>query len=55
MSKTKKRVYKTQVGKIPKIVDNFEPKTENQKLFHQMISNFVFLVVWNSVVLIYPT
>ena len=40
MSKTKKRVYKTQVGKIPKIVDNFEPKTENQKLFHQMISNF---------------
>ena len=40
MSKTKKRVYKTQVGKIPKIVDNFEPKTENQKLFHQKISNF---------------
>ena len=40
MSKTKQRVYKTQVGKIPKIVDNFEPKTENQKLFHQMISNF---------------
>ena len=40
MSKTKERVFKTQIGKIPKIVDNFEPKTENQKLFHQKISNF---------------
>jgi len=28
------------VGTIPKIVNNFEPKTENQKLFHQKISNF---------------
>ena len=39
MSKTKKRVYKTQVGKIPKIVDNFDPKTENQKLGESISSN----------------
>jgi phosphate starvation-inducible PhoH-like protein len=36
----KERVYKTQVGQIPKIVNNFEPKTENQKLFHQKLCNF---------------
>ena len=36
----KERVYKTQVGQIPKIVNNFEPKTDNQKLFHQKLCNF---------------
>lgn len=35
-----KRVYKTQIGKIPKIVDNFEPKTENQKLLFNKLSDF---------------
>ena len=36
----KERVYKTQVGQIPKIVNNFEPKTDNQKLFYQKLCNF---------------
>ena len=36
----KERVYKTQIGSIPKIVNNFKPKTDNQKLFHQKICNF---------------
>ena len=36
----KERVYKTQIGSIPKIVNNFIPKTDNQKLFHQKICNF---------------
>ncbi len=34
------RKYKSQVGTIPKIVNNFEPKTENQKLFYNKISDF---------------
>ena len=34
------RKYKTAVGTIPKIVNNFNPKTDNQKLFHQKISDF---------------
>jgi phosphate starvation-inducible PhoH-like protein len=29
-----------QVGAIPKVVNNFEPKTENQKLFFTKISDF---------------
>ena len=38
----KERVYKTQVGQIPKIVNNFEPKTDNQKLFHGL--SFVVII-----------
>ena len=34
------RKYKTPVGQIPKIVNNFQPKTDNQKLFFQKISDF---------------
>ena len=34
------RKYKSQVGAIPKVVNNFEPKTENQKLFYNKISDF---------------
>ena len=40
MSNKKERVYKSQIGSIPKIVNNFKPKTDNQKLFHQKICNF---------------
>ena len=32
------RTYKTQLGAIPKIVNNFKPKTLNQKVFHDIIS-----------------
>ena len=34
------RKFKSQIGSIPKIVNNFNPKTDNQKLFHQKICNF---------------
>ena len=34
------RKYKSQIGTIPKIVNNFEPKTDNQKLFYNKISDF---------------
>ncbi len=34
------KVYKTQIGSIPKIVNNFIPKTENQKLFAHKIGDF---------------
>ena len=34
------RKYKSQVGTIPKIVNNFEPKTENQKLLYNKLSDF---------------
>ena len=34
------RKYKSQVGAIPKVVNNFEPKTDNQKLFYNTISDF---------------
>ena len=34
------RKYKSQVGAIPKVVNNFEPKTDNQKLFYNKISDF---------------
>ena len=33
-----KRTYKSQVGAIPKIVNNFKPKTLNQRVFHDIIS-----------------
>ncbi len=36
----KERVYKTPIGQIPKIVNNFKPKTENQKLLYQKLCNF---------------
>ena len=34
----KERVYKTKLGAIPKIVNNFKPKTLNQKIFYDIIS-----------------
>ena len=34
------REYKTPIGAIPKIVNNFKPKTENQQLFFNKISDF---------------
>jgi len=34
-----KRTYKSQLGAIPKIVDNFKPKTLNQRVFHDIISD----------------
>ena len=34
------RKYKSPIGTIPKIVNNFKPITENQKLFHNKISDF---------------
>jgi len=32
-----KREYKTPIGAIPKIVNNFEAKTLNQKIFYDII------------------
>ena len=32
-----KRTYKTTLGAIPKIVDNFKPKTSNQNIFYNII------------------
>ena len=34
-----KRTYKSDIGAIPKIVDNFKPKTLNQRVFHDIISD----------------
>ena len=34
------RKYKSQIGTIPKIVNNFKPITDNQKLFYNKISDF---------------
>ena len=34
------RKYKTQIGAIPKVVNNFKPITDNQKLFYNKISDF---------------
>ena len=34
------RKYKTQIGAIPKVVNNFNPITDNQKLFYNKISDF---------------
>ena len=36
--KKKPRQYKTQIGAIPKIVNSFEPKSLNQKIFYDIIS-----------------
>ena len=36
----KERVYKTKIGAIPKIVNDFKPKTDNQKIFHTKIGDF---------------
>ena len=33
-----KRTYKSDIGAIPKIVNNFKPKTLNQRVFHDIIS-----------------
>ena len=34
------RKYKSQIGAIPKVVNNFEPKTENQKLLYNKLGDF---------------
>ena len=34
------RKYKSQIGTIPKIVNNFLPKTENQKLLYNKLGDF---------------
>ena len=34
------RKYKSQIGANPKVVNNFEPKPANQKLFYNKISDF---------------
>ena len=38
MANNKTKVYKTPIGAIPKIVNNFIPKTDNQKVFYDSIS-----------------
>ena len=38
MSTKKERVYKSTIGAIPKIVNNFESKTLNQKVFYDIMS-----------------
>ena len=38
--RTQNREYKTPIGAIPKIVNNFKPITENQQLFFNKISDF---------------
>ena len=38
MSQKKQRVYKTPIGAIPKIVNNFKPKTLNQRVFYDIMS-----------------
>ena len=37
MSMKKERVYKSTIGAIPKIVNNFKSKTLNQKVFYDII------------------
>jgi len=34
-----KRTYKSNIGAIPKIVNNFKPKTLNQRVFHDIMSD----------------
>ena len=34
------KVYKTAIGAIPKIVNNFKPRSDIQKLFANKISDF---------------
>ena len=38
MTIKKERVYKSPIGAIPKIVNNFESKTLNQKIFYDILS-----------------
>jgi len=38
MTQKKERVYKSSIGAIPKIVNNFESKTLNQKVFYDILS-----------------
>ena len=33
------KTYKTQLGAIPKIVNNFKPKTSNQNTFYNIIGD----------------
>lgn len=40
MDKQTEKVFKTPVGAIPKIVNNFKPITDNQKLFFNKIGDF---------------
>lgn len=40
MNNTKQRIFKSKVGAIPKVVNNFEPKTDNQKLFFNKMGDF---------------
>ena len=40
MTNKQQKVFKTPVGAIPKIVNNFQPKTDNQKLFYEKICDF---------------
>ena len=39
MAQKKQRVYKSPIGAIPKIVNNFESKTLNQKIFYEVVKN----------------
>ena len=52
MSQKKQRVYKTPIGAIPKIVNNFKPKTLNQRVFYDIISEeqtqIDFVMVWTG-------
>jgi len=34
------KIYKTPIGQIPKIVNNFRPATDNQKILYQKLSDF---------------
>ena len=40
MANKQLKVFKTPVGAIPKIVNNFQPKTDNQKILYDKISDF---------------
>ena len=45
-----KREYKTPIGQIPKIVNDFKPKTDNQRLCFQKISDFNHqLILWHGI------
>ena len=37
MVQKEQRVYKSPIGAIPKIVNNFESKTLNQKVFYDIL------------------
>ena len=46
MSMKKERVYKSTIGAIPKIVNNFKSKTLNQKVFYDIIGEKDTQLVW---------